>query len=95
MRLKAESDQPPGWIVRREEVREIDGGLWRRISIDFSQREYDRVRLETLAQLEIDFLNRDELHDYLAWLANSADVEISDMYRFYLGYHVGEMTMEQ
>lgn len=80
-------DQPVGWIERRDLVRETnDGKLWRQISLEYSDKEVDRVRLETLAQLEIDFLNRDELADYLGWMAEEIDIDLSDAYRFYLGY---------
>lgn len=78
--------QPAGWLQRREQLREMDGRLWRKISVEFSEKEHDRVRLETLAALEIDFLNREELADYLGWMAEETNIELSDAYRFYLGY---------
>lgn len=80
------SDQPHGWIERRENLRIADDGVWRKISVEYSQKEYDRVRLETLADLEIDFLNRDELSDYLGWMADEINIDLGDAYRFYLGY---------
>lgn len=81
------TDQPHGWLERREHLRtDREGEVWRKISVEFSQKAYDRVRLETLADLEIDFLNRDELADYLGWMAEEIDIDLSDAYRFYLGY---------
>jgi hypothetical protein len=39
-----------------------------------------------LADLEIDLLNKDDLYDYLSWLAEELDIDIGDMYQMYLGY---------
>lgn len=33
---------------------------------------------------------KDELVDYLGWLSDEFEIEISDMYRLYFGYDVGE-----
>ena len=83
------SDQPAGWIQRRAELRITDSGVWRRIAVEYSEDAYTQKRLETLEQLEIDFLNRDELHDYLEWVTEESDGGIPDLsaaYRMYLGY---------
>lgn len=82
--------QPIGWIERRNELREIDGEMWTKVVIEYSEDAYQAERLAALAELEIDFLTRDELYDYLSWLSEEFNIEISDMYRMYLGYKVGE-----
>ena len=33
---------------------------------------------------------RDELVDYLEWLGEEFEIDISDMYRLYFGYDVGD-----
>jgi hypothetical protein len=33
---------------------------------------------------------KDELVDYLSWLSDEYEIELSDMYRLYFGYDVGE-----
>jgi hypothetical protein len=88
LRMNARSGdvQPPGWIERRDEVREIDGERWQRYEVYFDQDAYDDERLSTLADLEIDLLNKDDLYDYLSWLAEELDIDIGDMYQMYLGY---------
>lgn len=87
MRRTAES-QPLGWLERRAEVRRLDddGTFWRQIITTYDQDLVDAKRLETLAELEIDMLNRFDLHDYLEWVGDETDVDTSDMYRMYLGY---------
>lgn len=76
-----------GWIERRSTLRSIHGGeIWRQISFEFSETQYEQERLQTLADLEIDFLTKDELYDYLSWMAEEFDIDISDLYRMYLGY---------
>ncbi len=88
-------DQPIGWTEKRASLRSIsDGKVWRQISYDFDASAHDRERLEELERLEIDFLTRDELYDYLAWMAAEFEIDISDMYRMYLGYPVGEAAAE-
>lgn len=85
------SDLPAGWIERRASLRSIHGGKhWQQISLDFDVSNRDRARLAALAELEIDMLTSDELYDYLAWLAEELEIDISDLYRMYLGYEVGE-----
>ena len=39
---------------------------------------------------EIALPTRDELYDYMTWMSEQFEVEISDMYRLYFGYDVGE-----
>lgn len=88
-RMEAENGgQPLGWLERRADVRRVDddGTFWREIFTTYDQDLVDDKRLETLAELEIDMLNRFELHDYLEWLGSETDVDTSDMYRMYLGY---------
>lgn len=88
-RIEAENGgQPLGWLERRADVRRVDddGTFWREIFTTYDQDLVDDKRLETLAELEIDMLNRFELHDYLEWLGSETDVDTSDMYRMYLGY---------
>lgn len=80
------SAQPLGWIEHRKQLRLHDGKIWRRFEYEFDQEEYDAVRLRTLSDLEADFLTRDELYDYLSWLAQELEIDLSDMYRMYLGY---------
>lgn len=81
--------QPPGWTEHRSKLRLFHGGkVWAQIEHEYDQRDYDAVRLQTLGDLEIDFLTRDELYDYLAWLAQELEIDISDLYRMYLGYGV-------
>jgi len=86
--MKSEEDagQYPGWIIRREELRETDSGMWRRIAVEYSEEAYQAKRLAALKDLNIDFLTRDELADYLAYLADETEIDISDLYRMYLGY---------
>jgi hypothetical protein len=89
------SDQPLGWIERRSSLRSVSGGkVWEQISFEFDESAHDRERLAALSELEIDFLTRDELYDYLAWMAEEFDIDISDLYRMYLGYEVGEATAQ-
>lgn len=83
---------PPGWIEHRRQLRLHDGEIWRRVEHEFDQAEYDAVRLQALEDLDIDFATRDELYDYLSWLANELEIDISDMYRMYLGYGVGQVA---
>jgi len=84
-------DQPLGWVERRASLRSVSGGkTWQQISYEFDASARDQERFAELARLEIDFVTRDELYDYLAWLAEEFDVDLSDMYRMYLGYDVGE-----
>jgi hypothetical protein len=86
----ADNVQPIGWKQHRQGVREIDGERWQQIALEFSEDEYQARRLEILEDLEIDLLTKGELYDYLSWAGEHFDVEISDMYRMYLGYPVGE-----
>jgi len=84
-----EDAQPIGWTQRRENLREIDGELWREIAVEFSETDYQARRLAILADLEIDFLTKGELYDYLSWAGDHFEIEISDMYQMYLGYSPG------
>lgn len=87
IRMKqAEDALPIGWIEHRRQLRVVDGTAWRRIETEFDQRAYDEVRLQTLADLELDFVTKDELYDYLSWLAQELEIDISDLYQMYLGY---------
>jgi hypothetical protein len=90
----ADNAQPIGWTVRRETVREIDGQRWHRIAVEFSETEFQARRLAILEELQIDLLTKGELYDYLSWAGDHYDIEISDMYRMYLGYSVGEAQAE-
>lgn len=87
------SDQPLGWIERRAGLRENNGSIWRQISIEYSEKARDQKRLEALAKLKIDMLSRDDLRDYLEFTGEELEIDTSDMYRFYLGYPVGEAAM--
>ena len=85
--LKQESEQQPiGWTQRRAEVREINGEQWREIAVDFSETARQARHLEILAELKADLLTTGELYDYLRWVGDHYDIDISDMYRMYLGY---------
>lgn len=92
IRQRRESDeQPLGWTERRSQLRLHSGGkVWRQIILDFDPGARTAKRLAILAELEIDFLTRDELYDYLTWFSDELEIDISDMYRMYLGYEVGE-----
>jgi hypothetical protein len=79
-------DQPIGWTQRRAELREINGEIWREIAVEYSEDDYHAKYLASLEELEIDLLTRDELYDYLEWIASESDIDISDLYRMYLGY---------
>jgi hypothetical protein len=83
---RAAETLPLGWVERREKLRYNNGKLWRQISISYDESIVHARRLETLAELEIDMLNRDDLRDYLEWVADIDDLDISDVYRMYLGY---------
>lgn len=84
---QAENAQPLGWIERRGALRMMDdGSLWRQIFVSYDQSLVDAKRLQTLKDLEIDMLDRFELYDYLEWVGEEAEIDISDMYRMYLGY---------
>ena len=85
-RWRAESDQPIGWTQRRADIRSINGELWREIAVEYSEDTYQAKYLASLEDLEIDLLTRDELYDYLEWMAQEFDIDISDLYRMYLGY---------
>lgn len=76
--------QPLAWLDRRGEVRAKAG--WKLVSM---KSVLDARRLAALAELKIDFLPKHELYDYLEWIARVQNIEISDMYRLYLGYGVG------
>ena len=39
---------------------------------------------------DVELPTRDELVDYLSWLSEQFEIDISDMYRLYFGYDVGE-----
>lgn len=89
------TDLPLGWIERRASLRAISGGkVWRQISYDFDESARDKARFAELERLEIDLLTSGELYDYLAWLAEEFQIDISDMYRMYLGYEVGAVAAE-
>jgi hypothetical protein len=90
----ADNVQPIGWTQHRQDVREFDGQHWHKIAVEFSETEFQARRLAILEDLEIDLLTRGELYDYLSWAGEHFDVEISDMYRMYLGYPVGEAAAE-
>lgn len=66
----------------------MDGQIWRKIAVEYSEEARTARRLATLAQLKIDFLTKDELHDYLEWMADETEGEfdLSQAYRMYLGY---------
>jgi hypothetical protein len=73
-------------------MRSISGGkVWRQISYEFDVTARDRARLAELERLEIDLATRDDLYDYLSWMSEELDIDISDLYRMYLGYEVGEV----
>ena len=81
------SDQPLGWIERRATVRSIAGGkIWQQISFDFDITARNRARLAELERLGMDLLSKDDLYDHLSWMADELEIDISDMYRMYLGY---------
>ena len=96
LRMKrAESNaQPPGWIERRMQLRMHDGKIWRRIAVEYSESAYKAVRLKALEDLKIDLLPKDELEEYLEWLSEEIDCDLSDSYSMYLGYPVGEAAAE-
>jgi hypothetical protein len=43
---------------------------------------------------EVELPTRDELYDYMLWMSDQFEVEISDMYRLYFGYDVGDAAAE-
>jgi hypothetical protein len=89
--LRANRDLPLGWIERRASLRAVSGGkTWRQISYEYDDSARDTARLQELERLEIDLLTKVELYDYLAWLAEELEIDISDMYRMYLGYKLSE-----
>lgn len=95
-KLRDSNAQPLGWTERRASLRSEHGGvMWRQIFFDFDPSARKRKHLETLAALEIDFLTRGELYDYLKWVSQESDVEISDLYRMYLGYEAGELQASE
>lgn len=92
---RAESNaQPPGWIERRMQLRIHDGKIWRRIAVEFSEERYKAVRLKALEDLKIDLLPKDELEEYLEWMSEEIDCDLSDSYRMYLGYRVSQDAAE-
>lgn len=82
--------QPIGWTQRRAELREINGEIWREIAVEYSEDDYQARYLASLEDLEIDMLTKDELYDYLEWMAQEFDIDIGDLYRMYLGYKTKE-----
>jgi hypothetical protein len=50
--------------------------------------------MDALNFREIELPTRDELYDYLLWASKRFDIEISDLYRMYFGYGVGDVTPE-
>ena len=90
LRMQREGEkQPIGWTQRRAQLREIDGSLWRRIAVEYSESEYEARRLATLEDLQIDLLNKADLYDYLSWVSQESDVDLGDLYEMYLGYTPG------
>lgn len=43
---------------------------------------------------ELAMPTRDELYDYMLWMSEQFDIEISDMYRLYFGYGVSGEAVE-
>lgn len=50
--------------------------------------------MDALDFREVALPTRDELYDYLKWASEAFEIEISDMYRLYFGYGVGDVTPE-
>lgn len=94
MQRSEDGPQPLGWTERRQQLRLIDDTLWRKISLTFDPEIVNRRRLEVLKELDIDLLTKYDLHDYLAWFGEEEGIEISDMYRMYLGYPIGDASPE-
>lgn len=89
----ADKAQPRGWTERRAELREIHGEIWREIAVEYSDVAYRAEHLAALAELEIDMLTKDELQDYLEWIGDEYEMDISDLYQLYLGYRPNEEGM--
>ena len=91
-----ENAQPIGWRIRRQELREINGEIWREISYEYSEDLRRQQYLESLKELEIDMLPKHELQDYFEWIQTDLgeEIDISDLYRMYLGYSPAGMEVE-
>ena len=91
-----------GWAKRKKKKKLLDAMLqkaWRRIGDDIEPSDDGDVdgaesgedfgdRLAALEELNIDFATRDQLADYLEWMSEEFEIDISDLYRMYFGYPV-------
>ena len=74
-----------GWAKRRARSLAAKKGWAKRRK---KQRLIDAMHASNWREVALP--TRDELYDYMTWLADRFGIEISDMYRLYFGYEVGE-----